>query len=311
MITRIRAAYVIGFADGDHCILPDAALVHDDDRIIHVGRDYTGPVDVEIDAGRSIICPGFIDLNALADIDHALFDSWPDPDRRLGLVWSQEYLRDHGPVFDRDRERFRRAFAISQLIRNGVTTMMPIAAETYKEWCEDYRDLADTADVVSRLGIRAYLGPSYRTAVPYTDGRQVLLHHDERRGLDGLDDAVRFINDYDGTASGLIRGALLPARIETQTERTLRLTRTAADDFDGGHRHPGPVRGPVDEAGPDPLGGVVDLDGQLDGAHQYSRSFGARSVLGGQGSAVSGTSSAGASRMPSSTSPTSTPCSTA
>ncbi|WP_228265896.1 hypothetical protein [Microlunatus elymi] len=39
MITKIRAAYVIGYADADHCILPDAELVHDDDRIIHVGGD--------------------------------------------------------------------------------------------------------------------------------------------------------------------------------------------------------------------------------------------------------------------------------
>ncbi|WP_228266246.1 chlorohydrolase family protein [Microlunatus elymi] len=178
-----------------------------------------------------MVCPGFIDLNALADIDHALFDSWPDAGRRLGLVWSQEYLRDHGPVFEREQERFRREFAISQLIRNGITTMMPIAAETYKQWCEDYRDLADTAEAVTALGIRAYFGPSYRTAVPYTDGRRMLLHHDELQGLAGLDEAVRFVQDYDGTAAGLIRGALLPARIETQTERTLRLTRQAADEL--------------------------------------------------------------------------------
>jgi 5-methylthioadenosine/S-adenosylhomocysteine deaminase len=231
MITRIKAAFVIGYADGDHCILPNAELVHEDGTILFVGRDYPGSVDTEVDAGQSIVSPGFIDLNALADIDHAIFDSWPDSSRRLGLVWSEEYLKDHGAVFTPEQSRFRREFALSQLVRNGITTMMPIASESYHEWCEDYQDMADTASAAEALGIRAYLGPSYRTAVPYTDGTRVLLHEDERRGLEGLEDAIRFAQDYEGRANGLIRTALLPARIETQTEQTLRLTRKAADEL--------------------------------------------------------------------------------
>lgn len=231
MITRLKAAFVIGYADNDHCILRDAELVHDDADILFVGREYSGHVDVEINAGQAIVSPGFIDLNALADIDHAIFDSWPDASRRLGLVWSEAYLKDHGAVFTREQARFRREFALSQLVRNGITTLMPIASESYHEWCEDYQDMADTAEAVEAIGLRAYLGPSYRTAVPYTDGTNVLLHEDERRGLAGLEDAIRFAQDFEGRASGLIRTALLPSRIETQTGQTLRLTRKAADEL--------------------------------------------------------------------------------
>lgn len=231
MITRVKAAFVIGYADGDHCIMPDAELVHDDGTILFVGRDYDGRVDVEINAGQAVVSPGFIDLNALADIDHAIFDSWPDASRRLGLMWSEEYLKDHGAVFTREQARFRREFALSQLVRNGITTLMPIASESYHEWCEDYQDMADTAGAVEAIGLRAYLGPSYRTAVPYTDGSNALLHEDERRGLDGLEDAIRFAQDFEGRAGGLINTALLPSRIETQTEQTLRLTRKAADEL--------------------------------------------------------------------------------
>jgi cytosine/adenosine deaminase-related metal-dependent hydrolase len=231
VITRVKAAFVIGYADGDHCILPGAELVHDDGTILFVGRDYAGHVDVEINAGQAIVSPGFIDLNALADIDHAIFDSWPDASRRLGLVWSEAYLKDHGAVFTREQARFRREFALSQLVRNGITTLMPIASESYHEWCEDYQDMAGTAEAVEAIGLRAYLGPSYRTAVPYTDGSNVLLYEDERRGLDGLEDAIRFAQDFEGRAGGLIRTALLPSRIETQTEQTLRLTRKAADEL--------------------------------------------------------------------------------
>ncbi|MFJ3956174.1 chlorohydrolase family protein [Arthrobacter sp. NPDC090010] len=231
MITRIKAAFVIGHADGDHRILKDAELVHEDGTVVFVGRDYQGHVDQEIDAGLSIVSPGFIDLNALADIDHALFDSWHGPETRLGLVWSEEYLKDHGPVFRPEEARFRREFALSQLARNGITTLMPIASESYLQWCEDYEDMAETAAAVEAIGLRAYLGPSYRTHVPYTDGERVFLHEDEQQGLDGLSEAVRFAKDYEGRADGRIRTALLPARIETQTEQTLRLTRRAADEL--------------------------------------------------------------------------------
>ena len=181
-ITRVRAAFVIGYADGDHCIWPGGELVHEDDVVVFVGRGYAGRVDVDIDAGNAVVSPGFIDLNALADIDHAIFDSWPTGESRTGLAWSREYLADHGPVFTEEEELFRRQFALSQLVRNGITTMMPIAAETYKPWCEDYADAAQLASAVTEIGLRAYLGPSYRTHVPYTDGTASLLHEDEAKG---------------------------------------------------------------------------------------------------------------------------------
>ena len=230
-ITRVRAAFVIGYENGDHCIWPQGELVHEDDTVLFVGRGYPGRVDTEIDAGHAILSPGFIDLNALADIDHAIFDSWPTGETRMGLAWSEEYLADHGPVFTGEEELFRRQFALSQLVRNGITTIMPIAAETYKPWCEDYADAAQLAGAVTEIGLRAYLGPSYRTHVPYTDGTASLLHEDEGKGLDGLEQAVRFCRDYEGAAGGLVRTALLPARIETQTELTLKLTREAADEL--------------------------------------------------------------------------------
>ncbi len=231
-ITRVTAAFVIGFENDDHCIWPQGELVHEDDKIIFVGRGYTGRVDVEIAAGHAIVSPGFVDTNALADIDHALFDSWPSGDRRLGLMWSQEYLHQHGAVFTPEEMLFRRQFAVSQLVRNGITTIMPIAAETYFPWCEDYEDLALLAGAVKDLGIRGYLGPSYRALVPYTDGQAVRLHEDEAKGIEGLQQALKFAEDFEGTADGRIRAALLPARIETQSERTLKLTRSAADEMD-------------------------------------------------------------------------------
>ncbi len=70
MITKLKGKYVIGYDGYDHVMLEDAEVVYEKDTIIYVGKNYSGEVDEVIDAGNSIISPGFIDLNALGDIDH-------------------------------------------------------------------------------------------------------------------------------------------------------------------------------------------------------------------------------------------------
>jgi cytosine/adenosine deaminase-related metal-dependent hydrolase len=77
------------------------------------------------------------------------------------------------------------------------------------------------------MGIRAYLGPCYMSGLTYqrADG-SLAQHWDEAKGMAGLDDAARFIADFDNTAQGRVRAFLAPDRIETQMPRVLE--RTAA-----------------------------------------------------------------------------------
>jgi 8-oxoguanine deaminase len=230
-VSRIRARFVVGYAGGDHVVYRDGEVVYADDRVLFVGHGYPGRVDREADAGDAVVGPGFIDLNALADIDHGILDTFQGPDLALGLQWSEDYFRDRRrELFDRDDERFQRRYALSQLLLNGVTTALPIAAETYRAWCETYEGLADVAEIAGELGIRIYLGPSYRSGINVVraDGSRDVLW-DEARGEDGLAQAVRFVEDFDGAYDGRVRGALLPCRIETVTLDVLRATKRHAD----------------------------------------------------------------------------------
>ncbi|MEV3978070.1 amidohydrolase family protein [Nonomuraea sp. NPDC049758] len=232
MSTLIRASFVIGFDGEDHVIHRDACVVYDGDRIVHVGRSWEGPVEEVIDAGEAIVGPGFIDLDALADIDHAVLDTWHADSS--GLNWSHDYaVNRRRAVFGLEDTLFMREYALTQLIRNGVTTAMPIAAETHSAWAESYEELAGVVEIAGRLGLRMYLGPSYRSGVPVLradGGRDV--HWDPGLGERGLADAVRFVRDVDGAHDGRIRGALLPCRIETVTLDLLRATAQAAEELD-------------------------------------------------------------------------------
>jgi cytosine/adenosine deaminase-related metal-dependent hydrolase len=229
----VRAAFVIGYKNGDHCIMPEAEIVFEGNRIVFVGHGFDGHCDDIIEAGNAIVAPGFIDLDALADIDHALIDTWQDDETVAGLDWSEDYfLHARRDVLAPEEQVFKRLFAFTHLIRNGVTTAMPIAAETHNRWAETYDELAGAARAAAKLGLRTYMGPSYRSGVTVRragGARDVLF--DEVEGERGLADAVRFARDFPVGEGGLVRGCLLPCRIETLSPELLRKTAQAQDEL--------------------------------------------------------------------------------
>jgi cytosine/adenosine deaminase-related metal-dependent hydrolase len=233
MTTKVTARFVIGFDGDDHVIYENGEVVFDRDRIVFVGHGYGGDVDQTIAAGEAIVSPGFIDLDALADVDHAIIDTWQPRELTSGFQWSEDYFRNRRhDVFSREEEAFQRRYALTQLLLNGVTTAMPIAAETHKAWAETFEQFADIVEIAGQLGLRMYLGPSYRSGANVTrsDGSPTVLW-DEASGMDGLRQAVEFIRRYDGAFEGRIRGCLLPCRIETCTLDLLRETRRWSDEI--------------------------------------------------------------------------------
>jgi cytosine/adenosine deaminase-related metal-dependent hydrolase len=201
-------------------------VVFEGDGIVFVGRDFTGRIDEDIDCGEAVIGPGFIDLDALGDLDSTILAFDNGPEWKLGRVWSSDYLRE-GPreAYSFEEELFKYRYAFAQLIRNGITTAMPITSMTYRAWGESYDEFAGVAMIASDMGLRAYLGPCFMSGVTVTDDKgHISQHWDEARGLRGLGDAQRFIRDFDGTHGGLVKAMLAPDRIETCTPGLLSRT---------------------------------------------------------------------------------------
>lgn len=223
MKTKLKGRYVIGYDGSDHVIVENAEIVYQNESIIYVGKKYLGEVDEVIDVGNSVISPGFIDLNALGDIDHDVLHLEASANRQKNLLWSEHYIeKGHHEVMTEDEEAFKSLYAYSQLILHGVTTAMPITSVYYKKWAETYRELAFAVNNAASLGLRIYLGPSYQSAirVVQADGNPK-LYWDEDAGRDGLERAVKFVEEFDGTFNGLVRGMLAPERIECQTADSL------------------------------------------------------------------------------------------
>lgn len=230
----MTADWVVGHENGRHNLLPRGEVVFEDGAIVFVGHGFAGEVARRIDCGRALIGPGFVDLDALGDLDTTVLGLDNQPAWKKGRIWPESYMAA-GPreMYSPEDLVWQKRYAFTRLIRNGITTALPIASLFYREWGETRDEFAGAARAAADLGLRVYLGPAYRSGNTCVTGAgEIAFHFDEDRGLAGLAGAVRFCEAFEGQAGGLIRTMLAPDRIETCTETLLRRTARAVRDLD-------------------------------------------------------------------------------
>lgn len=231
--TALRAAWVLGFAEGRHCLIPDGEVVFEAGRILHVGPRFPGEVARRIDLGRALVSPGLIDLDALSDLDTTILAIDHQPGWAKGRVWPRSYV-ERGPyeMYSPDELAFQKRYAFAQLLLNGITTAAPIASLFYRAWGETVQEFTAAAEAAGEMGLRVYLSPAYRSGGMVLEAPgQIDPIFDEARGMAGLSDAVAFVSAQDGRHGGLIHGMLAPDRVETCTLPLLRRTMDAARDL--------------------------------------------------------------------------------
>lgn len=229
----LTADWVLGHGPGGHRLLPKGQVVIEGDHVIFVGHRFDGNVARRIDFGRALISPGLIDLDALSDLDTTLLGIDHHPGWAKGRVWPRSYVA-RGPyeMYTPDELAFQKRFAFAQLLLNGITTAAPIASLFYREWGETTAEFIAAADAAGDMGLRVYLSPAYRSGgmvLEAPDRMEPVF--DEARGMRGLADAAAFIAQQDGRFNGLVRGMLMPDRVETCTETLLRETDAIARDL--------------------------------------------------------------------------------
>ena len=232
-VTLLKAKWVVGHAGGRHCLYEDGEIAISGDSVLYVGRSFPGTPHRVVDYGHALIGPGFIDLDAVSDLDTTVLGFDNQPAARKGRIWPKTYM-DAGPIemYSREELAFQKKYAFSRLIRSGITTALPIASLFYRAWGETTEEFADAADAATELGLRVYLGPAYRSGNTFVrDDGVIDFYFDEPRGLAGLREAEQFCADFEGRAGGLVRTMLSPDRIETSTAELLRQSARAAENL--------------------------------------------------------------------------------
>lgn len=231
--TLLAASWVLGHKDGTHRLLRNGEVVFENGEILFVGHRFAGEVAHRIDFGNALISPGFIDLDALSDLDTTILGIDHHPGWAKGRVWPRSYV-EAGPyeMYSPEELAFQKRFAFGQLLLNGVTTAVPIASLFYREWGETAAEFDAAAEAAGELGLRVYLSPAYRSGGMVLDSPgQMSPVFDEERGFAGLKDAINFIGRQNGRFSDLVRGLLAPDRVETCTLELLHRTDAAARDL--------------------------------------------------------------------------------
>lgn len=162
--TLLSARWVIAHRDGRHVVHEHGVVVIDGCNLLHVGADFDGEVARRINYGEAVISPGFIDLDALSDLDTTILGFDNGPAWKKGRIWPETYIQ-RGPyeMYTLEELVFQKRHAFAQLIRNGITTALPIASLFYRAWGETVAEFEAAAAAAEALGLRVYLGPAYRT----------------------------------------------------------------------------------------------------------------------------------------------------
>jgi cytosine/adenosine deaminase-related metal-dependent hydrolase len=228
MRTLLRGGTIIAFDRGEHRVLEGGALVFEGSEIRFVGKGYADPVDRTVDVEGKLVIPGLVNTHVHVGLNTG--------DYLLNDVGRSEYLGANylsflaprkgtmGPL-PGDVVRTIREFCFAHLIRNGCTTVID-AGGVPGDW-DDYVQL------VGRAGLRVYFSPPFGSADVYSDGEgRFQTEWDEAGGLQGLEDAAKFIETHSGSHGGRLMGILSPANLEFLGERLITETMAAANRLD-------------------------------------------------------------------------------
>lgn len=229
----LTARFIIADLPEGRRLIENGEIVIEADRVIFVGTRFNGDLAARFDMGEAMIGPGFVDLDALSDLDTTVLGMDNQPGWKKGRVWAHDYAPRACEMYTPDELAFQKRYAFAQLLRNGITSALPIASLFYREWGETVAEFEAAATAAEELGLRVWLGPAFRSGGVILDETGAMQpFFDEKRGLAGLKEAAAFAERVHGTAGGLVSGMFAPDRVETSTERLLRETFARADELD-------------------------------------------------------------------------------
>ncbi len=225
-VTAIHASYVVVPDKQSHRVLRDKTVVLHGNRIEEICDRYEGPVNLAIDAEGRLLAPGFI--NAHVHVGAATYVRGLCEDRDL-LQGSAFYhyvvpliavgaanfsLEEFAAVIEWD---------MLEMLKKGSTTIL-------EENFDHYEVLVGVAE---RLGIRAYLSPTYPSGhgnIGYIKDGKLQYDHPAKGAVSaGLQRNIELHTQFNGCAGDRIRVRLSPTGPDTCPPEVLRETRRAAD----------------------------------------------------------------------------------
>ncbi len=202
-----------------HVYRRDIDVAWQDDRLVHVGPQYAGPAETEIDGSDLFVIPGLIDVHSHPTHESS-YKGIREEHGLPGHYGSGLYERLQAYKLDELGRKAAAEVAYAELLASGVTTLADLSFP-FDGW----------VDLLARSGLRAYLAPGYADATWYmTNAHQVKYRWERSVGEAGFAEALRVIDAARAHPCGRLDGMLSPAQIDTCTEGRLRDSVAAAQE---------------------------------------------------------------------------------
>ena len=194
-----------------HRYARDSDIVFSDDRIVHVGPDYDGQWDHEIDGRGSFVMPGLINIHPHPQHEPA-YRGIREEHGRPEMYDTGLYERSQAFSLDDDGCQAAAELAYGELLMCGVTTLADLSSMS--PWW---------LDLIARSGLRGFIAPGFASSRWYMDSFQELkFNWNEQAGRKTFDEAVKFMAQAEAHPSKRLQGVVYPMQIDTCSEDLLR-----------------------------------------------------------------------------------------
>ncbi|MBM3487163.1 MAG: amidohydrolase family protein [Alphaproteobacteria bacterium] len=205
---------------GRHVYRRSIDVAFTDDRIVHAGPRYGGPVTDEIDGRGRCVMPGLVNIHCHPTnqpITRGVREELGNPRLYMSALY------DRAGLWRADDDGLHASVevAFGELIRSGVTTVVDYAARVPSGWIELH----------ARSGLRVYAAPAFRDAEWTVENEsRVVYAWDEAGGRASFEKAMALVETAERHPSGRIRGVIAPAQVDTCSAAMLQESARIARD---------------------------------------------------------------------------------
>lgn len=233
-VTVLRAGWVAVWDGSRHRLVEGGEVAIQGDTILYAGPRFQGYADRVIYRPEWFITPGFINLHGHVGVE--VFSSLIDLPDGISIGPSEEFVQESPlfmpPTLTPEQQRLGAEFSLVQMLRTGTTTVVDAHGYGPVWWLGNPpHDEEVLANIVGRVGCRAYLALAFRSARSFLrpDGTRG-FHWDEEMGHAGLKEGLHFALEFDGVHEGRVRCLLAPHHTMNCTPELLARTLDLARD---------------------------------------------------------------------------------
>ena len=228
----LRGGWLAAWDGERHRVIDRGEVAFQGDEVVYAGERFEGTADEVIDRPEWFICPGFINLHAHVGVETMgpFVDVSPDDRFALSREAAESLPLNLAPSLSPEQQQLSAEFHLVQTVRTGTTTIVD-AAGSGTVWFlgNPPADVELLAETIGRIGSRAYLSLSYRSARRWEDSNGTDgWHWDDQMALEGLAQAVEFATSYRGRHDQRIQTLLTPHQADNCSPELLAATLEAA-----------------------------------------------------------------------------------